>query len=350
MEYLSHSVINKDSVFRLGMNFDLQFPEDLFSPKYSGNFMLFFINEQKYLVGGKKPPLKVRRKILNENGVPVTVEEERKVTATTSTNASRRMNQTTVTTGAIALYIPGDLNVSYKVNYDEADIGFVLGTALRGNFADFLKGTAATVTTREGMVSFLSKNPVLSSLAGADLAENLAKTTNALGGFVENPFKQLFFSGLSFRRFQFKFTMLPRSQKEAIMINNIVELFKYHMHPEERSFAGGRFFVVPSDFDIEFYRINELSNSSPQNLDTSSVFENEFLFSLSTCVLTDMSVNYTPSSEGFITHKDGTPLGVNMSLQFIETEILTKKRIEELNKKKFLTREIVSPTVRSVNG
>ena len=346
---ISANLLNQESLFKLGLNFDLQFPEDLFAQKMGGNFMIFFINEQKALVGSQKNPVKTRRKVYDTNGKRVEMVAPRTVTANNTSVFSRRVNETTVTTGAIALFIPGKLDVNYSVKYEEVDLDFVMSSVIKGDLKQAFYGALSSITTKEGRL-LLGTN-LGKALGGSDfdkLMETAKKGGLGAFGVALNPFKQIFFNGLGFRKFSFDFSMMPRNQKEAQMINDIVEVFKYHMHPEEMEQAGGRFFISPSDFDIEFYRINANEDESGKTSANASVFENEFLFAISTCVLTDMSVNYTPASEGFITHHDGTPLGVNLRLSFTETEILTKKRIKELNKNKFM-KEIAYPIVREGN-
>lgn len=345
--FITYGNYNEKAAFDLGFNFDLQFPVDLFSPRHGGNFMIIYINEQTAIVGESTQGMKIRRPVLDENGNRKLIEQSRKVTANTSTNVSRRINQTTVTTGAIALYIPTQLNVSYNMTYQGVDVGFTIGALANEEISAWVKGTMASAITKEGIISTLNSvgkaigNKTTTSLV-QEFGEAAKAATYSATGVAENPFKQLLFSGLDFRKFNFNFTLYPRSEKEAVIINNIIEVLRYHMHPEEKSFAGGRFFIAPSDFDIEFYRIVDIN--TPNESKDATVFENQFLYAISTCVLSDMTVNYTPSSEGFITHRDGSPIGVNIQMNFIETEILTKKRLLELNRMKYLRGEIPTAT------
>jgi hypothetical protein len=57
-------------------------------------------------------------------------------------------------------------------------------------------------------------------------------------------------------------------------------------------------------------------------------YENDYFTRLSTCVLQDCNVNYTPGDK-VRTFADGAPTQITMSLTFIETEVLTKERINE---------------------
>jgi hypothetical protein len=83
------------------------------------------------------------------------------------------------------------------------------------------------------------------------------------------------------------------------------------MHPEFKD-ANNFVYVYPSEFDIEYF-----INGSP----------NDNLNRISSCVLTEMNVNYSPNGV-FSTFPDGTPTQINLTLNFVELETLTKERIE----------------------
>jgi hypothetical protein len=82
------------------------------------------------------------------------------------------------------------------------------------------------------------------------------------------------------------------------------------MHPELSK--DGLFYIYPSEFDIQYYFQGR---------------QNEFLHKISTCVLTDMSVNY--GNEYFSSFREGEPTEIRMNLTFQETELLTKERISK---------------------
>jgi hypothetical protein len=126
-----------------------------------------------------------------------------------------------------------------------------------------------------------------------------------------NPRKEQIFKGVDYRRFTFDYQFAPRDAAEAQAALNIIWLFKYHMHPEFKD-ANNFVYVYPSEFDIEYY-IGERQNTS--------------LNKISSCVLTEMNVNYSPNGV-FTTFPDGTPTQINVTLNFVELETLTKERIE----------------------
>jgi len=153
----------------------------------------------------------------------------------------------------------------------------------------------------------LSGQPILKALA------------TAATGLVNNPMLEVIYSSPRFREFSFNFMLYPRSEKEAIDVQNILSRFRFHQAPEIKDNTGGFFLIPPSEFDISF-----MYNGRPNpNIDK-----------ISTCVLTNISVDYAP--KGFQTYevggendaklgRTGMPIGIGLSLTFMETQILTKE-------------------------
>jgi hypothetical protein len=56
-------------------------------------------------------------------------------------------------------------------------------------------------------------------------------------------------------------------------------------------------------------------------------YENDYYNRISTCVLENVSTNYTPN--GVKSFADGAPTQITMSLTFRETETLTKEKINQ---------------------
>ena len=55
--------------------------------------------------------------------------------------------------------------------------------------------------------------------------------------------------------------------------------------------------------------------------------ENSFYNKIATCVLQSVDVNYTP--DGVKSFGDGAPTQITMDLSFMETEMLTKQKINQ---------------------
>jgi hypothetical protein len=111
----------------------------------------------------------------------------------------------------------------------------------------------------------------------------------------------------------------------------IINKLKFHQAPEIASRTGGRFLIPPSEFDIEFFY---------------NGFENPNIPKVSTCVLESIDVDYAPN--GFSAYEvpgelgpveggTGMPTGIRMSLQFKETQIITKEFLTNISLTKYGT-------------
>jgi hypothetical protein len=204
----------------------------------------------------------------------------------------------------IMLHIQEKPIVTYGVNYQDRDMGilggFLTSDASMGDTLTSLVGEAGTAAALQ-----LAKIPsLLPGGTGATLSDIIQ-----LGAKVKtNPFREVFFEGIDYRKFNFRYKFMPKSSNEANQVFNIINLFKEHMHPELSS--NGFFYVYPSEFNIEYH-----FNSKP----------NTYLNKISTCALTDMSIEY--GGEQYATFKDGTPAEINLTLSFRELELMTKETI-----------------------
>jgi hypothetical protein len=129
-----------------------------------------------------------------------------------------------------------------------------------------------------------------------------------LNGTTVNPQLELLYNSPALRSFVFEFRMVPRSADESAAIRDVVRVFKYFSAPTIPDNSTGRYFIPPSQFEIEFYNQSQLTN--------------DFLFKTKKCVLKNVSVDYMPGGV-YSTHADGSPMEVKLSLEFQETIILT---------------------------
>lgn len=219
---------------------------------------------------------------------------------------------------AIVLPIPTNLGADYGINWESESLGVAAGlldnaskVQAQEQFSEAGK-LVGTILGRAGVRAGAAaiNNPLMQRIAGEKVLDAKA-VTEKLTRSAMNPRKEQLFKNVGFRKFNFQWTLVPKNQKEAETILNIIKEFKFHMHPELT--PGGYFYVYPSEFDMKFYF---------------SGVENTALNKISTCVLTDLKVNYTPNSE-FVTYKDGMPDAIQLTLSFTELELLTKERIEK---------------------
>lgn len=226
-----------------------------------------------------------------------------KIGLTSQFTTQRRVRKTNK---VIALYMPHTMVFSQTNTYNPFSYTQGLGviglgaqgveSASRGDFA----GAGAAVTEAVGRAAL-----------GEDA---LGALLYGFTGKALNPQIEVIYQETGLRNFQFEFVLAARSKAEAGTIENIINQFRSAAAP---SFAGGedagRYLIPPSEFDIEFGVFNGAIKTLPR---------------ISTCVLTNITTDFAPSGQ-FSMFTDGQPMSIRMTLEFMETEIITKQRIEQ---------------------
>jgi len=200
---------------------------------------------------------------------------------------------------AIALYIPNQLGINYTVSW-EADDTAAFSAAAKGadTLGRGLKGAPGVA------------GEVLTALA-IDKGQ-FGKEMGVASGLAANPKKEQAFIGVDFRTFTFEYNFAPQSPEEAQNVLNIIRAFKYHMHPEFKT-ENAFLYIYPSEFDIAYYK---------------GATENLNIHRHTSCVLTQVNVNYTPNGV-FNTFSNGMPTQINLTLTFKELQLLSKELIEK---------------------
>ena len=234
-----------------------------------------------------------------------------------------KANTTTRISDSVAIYLPPNVSDSVDAVYNDemtGMLGYAAAAALDFSGAVGAKDyEAAAATLTGGMTGILTE---AAKKTGAALAETLAGAEGAAAvvnrafGQADNPYMEVLFSNMNVRTFTYNFTFAPRNEEETADVQAIIQLFRFHMAPELQG-AQSRFLTLPSEFDIHYMYIAKDGTNS----------ENDYYNKISTCVLTNVSTNYTPN--GVRSFSDGAPTQITMSLTFKETTTLTKDRINE---------------------
>lgn len=309
------------------------YPADLMSDQYGGNYAVFYINisdasrlklteETVQLNASTEPRMRgdivgkaeqlaghitgalnkandLLPKAVTESVGKIDVEAVK--TAIPFNARSQRRLKT-----AIALHVPNQLSVSYRTSWgteNAAALGAALtganavseaigsnGASIKKNLSD-VAGTAAEAAFSMGM----SKMP---------------QGTSAALGIAANPKKEQTFEGVEFRKFTFDYQFYPRDEVEAQNVLNIIHQFKLHMHPEFKSELN-YVWIYPSEFDIVYYSKGD---------------ENLNLHKHTSCVLENMTINYTPNGN-FSVFANGMPTQINITLEFMELQLASKETI-----------------------
>jgi hypothetical protein len=214
---------------------------------------------------------------------------------------------------AIALHIPNQLNIRYGTQWSEEDTSTALmAPLLLGDAAQAAIGAATGLATKDYENMKNAGGNLASGVAALGLAFAPGAAAISAGtGLAYNPRKEQVFKGVDFRTFQFDYQFFPRSAAESKAVLAIIKEFKLHMHPEYKD-ANKFLWIYPSEFDIAYYTNGQ---------------ENKSLHRHPSCVLTEMTVNYTPNG-AFNTFADGTPTQINVQMTFRELALMDKERID----------------------
>ncbi len=288
----------------------LRFPHDL-DFEGNGSVIRFNINipeGSKYLAGGE----------YTSYIDPVTNQKSTSnFRKPTSESIAKRFSSNYVrTTTVIDMFMPHDLNTSYQSNWNVEELGII------GSGIDAGVGVSEYGANLDDVGEAWN---VIKKSVPEMLANTLAGTADALSPFnakgakkfidqtVANPYIEVLFGGVENRTFSFTFKMTPRNADEQKTIKDIIKEFKFHRAPETKIQGLSNYWIFPSEFDIKLMY---------KGLD------NPWLFKISTCALTNVTVSYSGDGD-FKTRADGSPFTTVMTLQFTELEQLTKEHHAE---------------------
>ena len=165
----------------------------------------------------------------------------------------------------------------------------LFGSAISGSVQKYIQALGITKAAN----TLLNKNM------------DAAQVYSRFAGGITNPNIELIFSGISLRSgFSFGFDIVPRGEKEAQEVKNIIRKLKYHSSAKKGTTGGaaGLFVMAPEVFKIEY-----MNGAKPH----------PYLNKFKICALEGMSVNYT-SNGTYATYYDGTPANMKLTLAFKE--------------------------------
>ena len=236
-------------------------------------------------------------------------------------NSSIQMKRksTTRLDTVIALYMPPSVQVKYDVKYADQEIGLVAETGLaaikafqgqQGGLVDkAISGTKAAAGGTGAGIARFGMDQVAGMVQGGDAVIAIER------GQVITPRMELMFEGMGRRSFSYSFTFIPKSEDEAITVEDIVLHFKRHMMPNfANSWTSGvdgvREMTIPDHFNIRYMYRHKT---------------NTHLNLIHTCALQSMDVDY--GAERFTAYAEGRPQTTKISLNFTEFNIMSKKHI-----------------------
>jgi len=326
-----------------------QFPKDVFEKQQLGHYMVFYVNVQDRSkfnydstpktargpnepdpVGTKSADARNRWKDNKKTGHTnrnLTSAGTNLFSSERNANALQGITAQYKTTSrisnSIALYLPANVTDTTSATYDDTPTG-VLGMAAKdlGEFGEALFAKDYAAMSEKGGDAIKKFSQEAFKRMGSALAESLAGAEGAIPlanrvfGQADNPFVEVFFNTMDVRTFTYNFNFAPRNKDETAEIQQIIQLFRFHMAPELQG-NNSRYYTLPATFDIH-YMFKAVNGNG---------YENDYFNRIGTCVLENVTTNYTPN--GVKSFGDGAPTQITMTLQFKETEVLTKAKINE---------------------
>lgn len=201
----------------------------------------------------------------------------------------------------ISLYMPETLQFTDRHDFDPVSVTEALGSI----------GVAGAVAGGGGYTS--GETGGAAAEASGAFGSGIKDVALFGQGYAMNPQLEILYKGSKNRQFIYSFKFTPRSQREAEAVESIIKTLRYHASPEYGEAANAsRYFIPPSEFDIEFYIGAERNKHLPK---------------IAQCVLENVDVNYAAAGQ-YSTFIDGTPVEISMQLTFTETIVLTKEDID----------------------
>lgn len=226
---------------------------------------------------------------------------------------------------SICLYMPDTVNQQLVNDYDQVSLTQAMGKAgLAAQAGSAITSGIGEAIKNQDLKSFGLGGGGTSSGGVAEVGGMIAEKTGNFGagindvllfsaGLAQNPQVELLFKSIQNREFLFDYKFVPRNTKEAESIISIIKEFRFHAAPEIPEGSTGRYFIPPSEFDIEFMVGGSRNTKLPR---------------ISTCVLQGVDVNYGSAGQ-WTAFQDGMPVEISLQLRFKEVEIMHKKLIKD---------------------
>jgi len=314
---------------------NLAYPEGVEQDPTQGHYIIFeilaqnpgqlkaFKRKQKAAAFGEgMTSEQINAMIANRNNVDGAPNENTTTDSKPKDNSIQlKKRSTTRLDTMIALYMPPSVQVQYDVKYGDQEIGVLAESGLDayrafqgkqgGTIDKIFEGVKTGVEgIGAGIVEKLRKK-FAGNIQGLDAVIAIER------GRVITPRMELMFEGMGRRSFSYNFIFIPKSEKEAKTVEEIVKMFKKHMMPDFvnsiiSGTGGVREMTIPDHFNIRYMYKGEI---------------NTHLNLISTCALSNMTVDY--GAERFTGYAEGRPQTTKISLSFTEFNIMSRQHIEE---------------------
>ena len=243
---------------------------------------------------------------------------------------------------SIQLYLPVAFQQNDSFSIPGTELGLLGAGALAGmnSGSGLLKSTMDQFSQGLGSVFDMAKGNLNASQAAVVTARLASKFTpsevasafSLAAGVTVNPNVRSIFKGVNLREYSFQFKFLPKSRKEAEAVEKIIKTFRTYSYPEVIDMgpvAAG--YKYPDLFGISVYveqkEIVEEVDAEGNKTEVEKTKQVRVGNQIKNCYLRSVSTNYNASSMAF--HPDGRPVEIDLSLNFVEEETISRRDVEE---------------------
>lgn len=230
-----------------------------------------------------------------------------------------RQNSSTKLT-SIHLPMPDDIRNPSTINWEATDFGMMGQAAVKGIQSiksdtvnkDAIKGELNSMAERvKSVAGYHAASELIQGVGGNTLSPD--DIMGATSGKITNPYKTFLFRGVNFRTFSFNFNLVPFSEADCDVIDNIVSKFREHSYPD---FGNDKmFFTYPDECQITYMWESN---------------HNKWLNKFKRAVCSSVEANFAPLGQ-WAALRNGFPYMITLTTVWTEVDIITKSDIRDKN-------------------
>lgn len=216
--------------------------------------------------------------------------------------------------------LPGGITIGDNATYNTIDLG-AIGSTVRNIAAAGAEGANLVESMKNMGSSIMSQAKDLKASEIATIGASKIPFNDAIAQqaqfdnkVIMNPNTNTTFAGNTLRNFQFQFKLIARDAGESEIIRKIHNKFRAFTYADSRSNAQNLILSYPPVWTIKF--LDAAKN------------ENKYIPKIFSCYLTSFNSSFNSTANMY--HEDGSPLEVDIQIQYQETRTLTRKDIDDL--------------------
>ena len=216
--------------------------------------------------------------------------------------------------------LPGGISIADNATYNTIDLG-AIGSTVRNIAAAGAEGQGLIDSMKNMGSSIVNqakdlKGSEIATIGASKIPFNdaIAQQAQFDNKVIMNPNTNTTFGGNTIRNFQFSFKLIARDAGETDIIRKIHNKFRAFTYADSRNNSQNLILSYPPVWTIKF--LDAAKN------------ENKYIPKIFSCYLTSFNSSFNSTANMY--HEDGSPLEVDIQIQYQETRTLTRKDIDDL--------------------